>query len=118
VAKQLFPQLDIVGDFHTHPYRDVDEIKSLKGWQYSRDDEINIPDWASPLRKMGFQPRVSLIVAIGKGGKRMARPSRVRPNVIRFSVGKYHFYLAGYRIIGDNYSASQITLNPIALPAI
>jgi hypothetical protein len=118
VAKQLFPQLDIVGDFHTHPYRDVDEIKTLKGWQYSRDDEVNIPDWASPLRKMGFQPRVSLIVAIGKGGKRMARPSRVRPNVIRFSVGKYHFYLAGYRIIGDSYSASQITLNPIALPAI
>ena len=118
VAKQLFPQLDIVGDFHTHPYRDVDEIKSLKGWHYSRDDEVNIPDWAAPLRKMGFQPRVSLIVAIGKGGKRMARPSRVRPNVIRFSVGKYHFYLAGYRIIGDSYSASQITLNPIALPAI
>ena len=45
VAKQLFPQLDIVGDFHTHPYRDVDEIKRIKGWQFSRDDEINIPEW-------------------------------------------------------------------------
>jgi hypothetical protein len=118
VARHLFPQLDIVGDFHTHPYRDLGELKANKGWQYSRADEINIPEWASPLKEMGFHPRASLIVAIAKGGKRVAHPRRVGPNVIRFSVGKYHFYLACHRIIGDRYSAKHVTLNSVALPSI
>jgi hypothetical protein len=117
-VKHLFPQLDIVGDFHTHPYRDLDQLKALKGWNYSHDDETNIPDWASPLREMGYQPKTSLVVAIARGGKRVARPNRVKPNVIRFSVGKYHFYLACYRIIGNRYSNKHVTLNSVALPAI
>ena len=118
VARHLFPQLDIVGDFHTHPYRNVEELKANKGWLFSRADEINIPEWASPLRKMGFHPRTSLIVAVAKGGKRIARPTRVRPNVLRFAVGKYLFYVGCYRIIGDRYSTKHVTLNSVALPAI
>jgi hypothetical protein len=118
VARHLFPQMDIVGDFHTHPYRDVDELKQVRGWHFSRDDETNIPEWALPLRKRGYQPRTSLIVAVGKGGKRVSRPSRVRPNVIRFSVGKYYFYLSCFRIIGNKYSDKHITVNSVALPAI
>jgi hypothetical protein len=118
VARHLFPQLDIVGDFHTHPYRDVDELKQIKGWHFSRDDEASIPEWASPLRLMGYQPRTSLIVAVAKGVKRVSRPSRVGPNVIRFSVGKYHLYLSCYRIIGNKYSNKHVTLNSGAIPTI
>ncbi|MFH1220345.1 MAG: hypothetical protein V1694_07805 [Candidatus Eisenbacteria bacterium] len=117
-VKHLFPQLDIVGDFHTHPYHDVKELRGLKGWHYSRADEANIPEWVCPLREMGYQPRTSLVVAIAKGGKRAARPTRVKPNTIRFSVGKHHFYLACFRIIGNRYSEKHITLNSSALPAI
>ena len=115
-AKNLFPQLDIVGDFHTHPYRDPQQVKDLHGWQFSHSDEVNIPEWATPLRGMGYQPRTSLIVAIAKGGKRASRPRRIKPNVIRFSMGKYHFYLSCYRIIGNRYSDKQITINSVALP--
>jgi hypothetical protein len=118
VARHLFPQLDIVGDFHTHPYRDADELKQAKGWHFSRDDETNIPEWASPLRQRGYRPMTSLIVAVAKGGKRVSRPSRVKPNVIRFSVGKYQFYLSCFRIIGNKYSDKHITVNSVALPAI
>jgi hypothetical protein len=118
VARHLFPQLDIVGDFHTHPYKDADQLKSIKGWRYSRGDESSIPAWVIPLRKMGYKPRISLIVGIGKGGKRIIRPGRLKPNVIRFSIDKYHFYLAGFRIIGDRYSDKHITMNSIALPGM
>lgn len=118
VARHLFPQLDIVGDFHTHPYRDVDELKQAKGWHFSRDDEASIPEWVSPLREMGYQPRTSLIVAVAKGAKRVSRPGRVGPNVIRFSVGKYHFYLSCFRIIANKYSNKYVTLNSVAIPAI
>ena len=118
VARHLFPQLDIVGDFHTHPYRDVEELKLAKGWLYSTADEASIPSWASPLRKMGYHPRTSLIVAIAKGGRRIKRPSRLRPNVIRFSIDKYHFYVACFRIIGNRYSDKHITINSGVLPGM
>jgi hypothetical protein len=118
VAKHLFPQLDIVGDFHTHPYRSVDELREAKGWRYSRGDEACIPAWVSPLTDMGYHPRTSLIVGIGKGGKRISRPGKLKPNVIRFSINKYHFYLAAYRIVGNRYTESNIAINAISLPGM
>ena len=116
VAKVLFPQLDIVGDFHTHPYKTVSELRKCSGWRFSGADEAVIPTWVDPLRAKGYHPRASLIVGIASGGKRITTPGRLKKNVIRFSVNKYHFYVACYRIIGDRYSEANITLQPIAIP--
>jgi hypothetical protein len=118
VATHLFPQLDIVGDFHTHPYKDVNELRAAKGWNYSRADEVGIPTWVTPLKQMGYHPRMSLIVAVAKGGRRIVRPGRMRPNVVRFSIKRYHFYVACYRIIGKRYSDKHIMLNSMALPGM
>ena len=115
VASHLFPQLDIVGDFHTHPYKTVDELRAIKGWEYSDSDEAVIPDWAGPLRRMGYHPRASLIVGIATGSRKIPKPGRFKPNVIRFSIDKYHFYIASYRIIGDRYSSKNIKIYPISL---
>jgi len=38
--------------------------------------------------------------------------------VIRFSIDKYHFYVAGFRIIGNRYTNRYITMNSIALPGM
>lgn len=116
VAKVLFPQLDIVGDFHTHVYRTVKELIEARGWGFSSADEAVIPTWVVPLREKGYHPRASLIVGVATGGKRITRPGRMRDNVFRFSVNKYHFYVACFRIIGNRYSDTNITLQPIAIP--
>jgi hypothetical protein len=116
VAKVLFPQLDIVGDFHTHVYRTVKELMEARGWSFSKADESVIPTWVVPLREKGYHPRASLIVGVATGGKRISKPGRMRNNVIRFSVNKYHFYVACFRIIGARYSDTNITLQPIAIP--
>jgi hypothetical protein len=116
VAKVLFPQLDIVGDFHTHVYRTVKELVEARGWRFSSADEAVIPTWVVPLSEKGYHPRASLIVGVASGGKRIKKPGRMRDNVIRFSVNKYHFYVACFRIIGDRYSHTNITLQPIAIP--
>jgi hypothetical protein len=116
VAKILFPQLDIVGDFHTHVYRTVKDLREARGWSFSSADEAVIPTWAEPLREKGYRPRASLIVGVASGGKRILKPGRLRHNVIRFCVNKYHFYVACFRIIGDRYSETNITLQPIAIP--
>jgi hypothetical protein len=118
VAKHLFPQLDIVGDFHTHPYKSVEELRAIKGWRYSRGDEACIPTWVSPLTGMGYHPRTSIIVGIAKGGRRISKPGKLKPNVVRFSINKYHFYLAAYRIVGRRYSDKLIAINAISLPGL
>jgi hypothetical protein len=118
VATHVFPQLDIVGDFHTHPYKTVKELKKLKGWRYSGSDEDCIGEWVTPLRRMGYHPRTSLIVGIAEGTKRITRPGKLKPNVVRFSINKYHFYVACFRILGNRYSDKHITLNSVALPGM
>lgn len=118
VASYLFPKLDIVGDFHTHPYETAEELRQVEGWHFSPSDEACIPEWVQPLKQMGYYPRTSLIVGIAEGTKRISRPGRLKPNVVRFSVSKYHFYIACYRIIGNRYSDRHISVNAVAVPIL
>lgn len=116
VAAYLYPKLDIVGDFHTHPYETAEQLREVEGWHFSPSDEACIPEWVQPLKQMGYHPRTSLIVGIAEGTKRITRPGRLKPNVVRFSVSKYHFYIACYRIIGKRYSDKHIAINAAAVP--
>jgi hypothetical protein len=118
VARHFFPQLDIVGDFHTHPYRTVKDLKTSGGWRYSASDEPSIAEWVAPLRKMGYHPKMSLIVGIAEGSRRISSQGMLKPNLVRFSINKYHFYVACYRILGDRYSDKNITLNLAAFPGM
>jgi hypothetical protein len=118
VARHFSPQVDIVGDFHTHPYDTVKDLKAFGGWRYSESDEASIADWVAPLRKMDYNPRVSLIIGIAEGTRRISKPGMLKPNIVRLSINKYHFYIACYRILGDRYSDRNITLNSAALPGM
>lgn len=33
------PQYELLGDFHTHPYDDLDKVNQAKGWEWSRQDK-------------------------------------------------------------------------------
>jgi hypothetical protein len=118
VMNSLMPGSDIVADFHTHPYENEKNLVKMKGWRFSGADEATMVPWVAQLKKKHFHPRVSLIMAVAKAGRRMRSPGQVKPNVVRFSIGKYHFYLAAYRICGDHYTSRGINLNADALPGI
>ena len=109
---------DIVADFHTHPYDNEKKLLSLKGWEYSEADEATMIPWVKQLWDNNFHPRASLIMSMTEGKRRMKAPGHMKPNLVRFSIGKYRFYLAAYRICGDHYSERDITLNADALPGI
>jgi hypothetical protein len=36
---KYWPNVELVGTFHSHPYEDLDEINSVKGWRASGNDE-------------------------------------------------------------------------------
>ena len=109
---------DIVADFHTHPYGSEKELLKLKGWEYSEADEATMIPWVKQLWDNNFHPRASLIMSMTEGKRKLKSPGHMKPNLVRFSIGKYRFYLAAYRICGDHYSERDISLNADALPGI
>jgi hypothetical protein len=118
VMNYLMLGSDIVADFHTHPYENEKDLIRLKGWRFSNADEATMVSWVAQVRKKHFHPRVSLIMAVARARRTMRSPGQIEPNIVRFSIGKYHFYLAAYRICGDHYTSRGITLNADALPGI
>lgn len=118
VMDYLLSAADIVGDFHTHPYENDKDLIRMKGWRYSRADERTMPPWVAKLEQKHFHPRVSIIMALAKGKRKIHSPGKMKPNLVRFSIGKYHFYLAAYRICGDLYTERGISINADALPGI
>jgi hypothetical protein len=90
----------------------------MKGWRYSEADETTMVPWVAQLRDKHFHPRASIIMAVARGKRKMRSSGQTKPNLVRFSIGKYHFYMAAYRICGDRYTERGITLNADALPGI
>jgi hypothetical protein len=41
--RQYWPQLELIGTFHSHPYRNLSEIKDCQGWRASQFDEAGNP---------------------------------------------------------------------------
>ena len=118
VINYLMLGADIIADFHTHPYENEKDLVKQKGWRYSTADETTMVPWVAQLRDKHFHPRASVIMGLAKGKRGMRTPGQKKPNLVRFSIGKYHFYLAAYRICGDHYTERGITLNADALPGI
>ncbi|MGD9402070.1 MAG: hypothetical protein PVF95_07370 [bacterium] len=118
VMDYLMLGADIVADFHTHPYDIEKQLVKDKGWRFSEADETTMPPWVSQLKDRQFHPKASLIMALATGKRKIRRPRLIKPNVVRFSIGKHHFYLAAYRICGERYTDRGITLNADTLPGI
>ena len=114
MAEELFPYWRLVGDFHTHTYRDLSELYQVSGWKYSQwDERVNI-EWCAKLRDEGHKPRVALILTLtraGRTGNSAVEQWRGMPHVLRATVGRCHCFIAAYRIRADGrYSTDAITL--------
>jgi hypothetical protein len=118
VMDYLMLGADIVADFHTHPYENEKSLLKDKGWRFSEADETTMPPWVAQLKDRQFHPKASIIMALAKGKRKIRAPRLIKPNVVRFSIGKHHFYLAAYRICGNRYTERGITLNADTLPGI
>jgi len=110
MAHDLFPHLDLVGDFHSHPYDTLEELRESGGWNYTASDEDDNRAWVGGLAEAGYRPRVGLILALARAS-RAGRGEGPAPNVLRAMVGRCHCYLAAYRINRDgSYSAEDVSL--------
>lgn len=110
VAERFFPNLELLGDYHTHPFPDLVALKERRGWTYSGSDQSSIVPWLEEVRAEGSDPRFSLILAIARGGKVGRRAKRLAPNRIQLTIDDYYFILSAYRIRRDDLYDSRIAL--------
>jgi hypothetical protein len=113
-AEILFPYYEVVGDFHSHPYRTLTQIHRRKGWEYSSDDERHNLGWVKRMHEhFGHHPRVGFIIAVAKAGK--VRKGKAyflkKRHVIKTDMGDHHIFIAAYRILTDgSYSDKGVVL--------
>ncbi len=98
VGELFFNHLELIGDWHTHPYHSLKRLKKVQGWKYSKDDSEQIEGWWDDVRREGHSPRFSLVVAVAEGGKIGRSSLRQASNRIRLTVGSLYVFIAAYRI--------------------
>jgi len=111
VAERFFRHLELIGDYHTHPFTDLTALRERRGWTYSPSDQTSIKPWLEEVRTEGSDPRFSLILAIARGGKSGRRAKRLAPNRIQLTLDDYFFILSAYRIRKDDVYDSRIALD-------
>lgn len=114
MAEELFPYWHLLGDFHTHTFRNLEDIQANRGWRYSDwDERVNI-EWNQRVRALGHRPRVALILTIGRASRQSGGAQenwRGQHNVLRATIGRCHCFISAYRIRADGrYSSDGITL--------
>jgi hypothetical protein len=114
MGEELFPYWHLLGDFHTHTYRDLKECYDRRGWHYSEfDEKVNI-EWCEKLRELGHRPRVALIMTLTRAARQVngtVENWQGYPHVVRATIGKCHCFIAAFRIRPDGrYSTENITL--------
>jgi hypothetical protein len=114
MAEQLFPYWHLLGDFHTHTYRNLSEVYERNGWNYSKfDEQVNI-EWCARLRQTGHRPRVALIMTLAHAARHVNGSHenwKGLPHVVRATIGSCHVFIAAYRIRPDGrYSTEAIKL--------
>ncbi|HPH66238.1 MAG TPA: hypothetical protein PLF40_10855 [Kofleriaceae bacterium] len=114
VARQFFPHLSVVGNYHTHPYNNLATLKANKGWVYSPSDGDTLPWFVDQMAQHHSVPYFSLIVAVASGSRQAAvrDTTRVitRNNVAQFAIGDLYFRIGAYRICLDGTYDDKITL--------
>jgi len=112
-AHKLFPQYDVVGDFHSHPFDSLEQMRAHRGWRYSPEDERSGRDWFDVLADLGARPWVTFVVAVARNPRSVRLgPYRGLPNTVQTSAGNCRIVVAAYRVLGSGaYSARNIRLH-------
>ncbi len=113
-ARALFPHLEVIGDFHSHPYRDIHSLRRAEGWMFSDQDSKYVRKWLEDMRAEDYEPTVDFIVAIGKrkksGGARSGYA--LSDNVDVVEIDRNQIAIGAHRILRNGrYESEGITLH-------
>lgn len=110
ILARRWPHLDMVGDFHTHPYLSNKDVLDNKGWEFSCGDYKSYED-CTPESWAG---RVGLVLTLAEL-QRYYPDKSIDPqvktrhgNIIQWQIGRYRFWLSAYAVdaVGDRLVVS------------
>ncbi|HYF76068.1 MAG TPA: hypothetical protein VD973_02960 [Symbiobacteriaceae bacterium] len=94
----FWPQLEFLGDFHTHPYRHPEEV-GPEQYSFSKGDREDIEDRSDFWLRHGY--RVGLVLTIAQLKRASSRDHRwLEENTIEFTLGNYRMWLKAY-VVSD-----------------
>ena len=121
VVSARWPQLSMIGDFHTHPYEKYTDAESIGGWEASEGDRVWYEEhFAENVRDTNLQRRfkVSLVLTIAKL-QRVREDTRALPevlghgNVLKWQLGDFRYWLTAYSLDRtSNDDHSPLVLSP------
>ena len=118
-ARLLFPELEVVGDFHSHPSHTVERMMSNERWKPSASDADLNREWVDMMRSHGHRPRVGLMIAVARAGRRGRYAENFKENVLRLALEDYRVLIAGYPILADgSYGKRGLKLNSAVLTGV
>jgi len=108
----LYPQNQILGDFHSHPYDNWKELLYHEGWRYSKGDQSYNFDLSQRFAELDNPISITFIVAIARSKHKVKRRHfRGRKNMIQLRVGECCAIVAVYRSLErGRYSDKGIRL--------
>lgn len=111
IAEALFGHLDLIGDFHSHPYASVAKMQQSRGWEPSENDKQHFHQWAATKRVGDRRPRFFLIAAMARGKRTGNRAKRtLRQNRLEFVVADVHVTISAWRVDIDGSVDKHIQL--------
>lgn len=103
VINSFWPSYKYLGDFHTHPYKNHNEVKDTKGYYFSKGDRQDLTGKTKFWKSLGH--RLGLLVAIGamdRAGTRAPQWVNSSHNTVEFTLGNYRLWLTGYASYYDD----------------
>ena len=89
------PHLCLLGDFHTHPYANHDEVNKCKGWNFSQIDKRSFKEEDSLWKLSRPYTPIMAVMAIAKMGRvHRSTGEWKEDNRWMFNVGEYRFWLS------------------------
>jgi hypothetical protein len=93
VMDRIAPELTLLGDFHSHPYKDRGQVTQYKGFEFSPDDFMAFLS-DDDLWDGNSEGPVMLVVTICRLGKvHNTSGKRIRKNVWQFDLGQFRFWI-------------------------
>jgi hypothetical protein len=111
-TRTLFPQFQVVGDWHSHAYASLSELVLARGWMPSVTDEQFNASWVDELVELGHRPQVAFIVAVAHCEKRVPMQHfRGEPNTLQVSINDCRMVVGVHRILmSKRYFSENIRL--------
>jgi hypothetical protein len=106
IVTSFWPQYEFIGDFHTHPYRTIEEVVAYKGLSLSDEDKTYVEEASDTWIRHNY--RACLILTISRLKRRSDFVS-VDGNVLMFTMGNYRLWLHAHvtRREGDSLAFSE-----------